>query len=281
MADKRPIGIFDSGIGGLTVLKELQRVLPHENFAYFADTANLPYGEKSPEQIIDFTRNTLSWMQDEIGAKLVIAACHTSSATALDIVSKEFSMPIIGTIYPLVETIMQNDPNSRIGIIATPTSVSSRMHETILRQSGFQGEIHSIACPKFVPLIEAGHIFGPELLRVTNEYLSIFKKLDLNTLIYGCTHYPWISDTIRHVLPDIVEYIDPAVSIAAKASQELFKYKMLNTSNNTLSIDYYSSSSPETLSSQVSLLMCTPKPAVTLKSLTSQKASPTKRAVNQ
>lgn len=281
MLAKRPIGIFDSGIGGLTVLKELQRVLPHEHFVYFADTANLPYGEKTPEQIIDYARRTLTWMRDEIGAKLVIAACHTSSATALDIVSQDFSMPVIGTIYPMVETILQNHQDSRIGIIATPTSVNSRMHENILINSGFQGQVHSISCPKFVPLIESGHIFGPELLRIANEYLSVFKKMDLNTLIYGCTHYPWIADTIRHVLPDTVDYIDPAVSIAAKASQELYKHRLINTSNNKVKLDFYCSGLPETLSSQVSLLMSVPKPVVALKELASHDPIPQKRAVNE
>lgn len=281
MGDKRPIGIFDSGIGGLTVLKELLQALPHENFIYFADTANLPYGEKSPEQIIDYARRTLTWMQNEIGAKLVIAACHTSSATALDIVSKEFSVPVIGTIYPMVETIMQNHQDARIGIIATPTSVSSRTHENILVQSGFKGPIHSISCPRFVPLIESGHIFGPELLRITSEYLSIFKKYNLNTLIYGCTHYPWIAETIQQTLPKTITYIDPAASIATKAYQDLYKYNIVNTSGDKLTVDFYCSGSPDILSSQVSLLMSIPKPLVTLKVLSARSWTPLKSAVNE
>ena len=281
MSDKRPIGIFDSGIGGLTVLKELQRALPHEHFVYFADTANLPYGEKTPEQIIGYARQTLAWMQNEIGAKLVIAACHTSSATALDIFSKDFSIPVIGTIYPLVETIMQNHQDARIGIIATPTSVNSRTHENILIKAGFKGQIQSISCPRFVPLIESGHIFGPELLRITYEYLSIFKEMDINTLVYGCTHYPWIADTIRQILPETVAYIDPAASIATKSFQQLYKYKILNTLNDKVKVDFYCSGSPETFSSQVSLLMSVPKPLVTLKVLTDQTPFPQKRAVNE
>jgi len=280
MTDKRPIGIFDSGIGGLTVLKELQRVLPHEHFVYFADTANLPYGEKTPEQIIDYARRTLTWMEDGIGAKLVIAACHTSSATALDVVSKDFSVPVIGAIYPMVETIMQNHRDARIGIIATPTSVNSRTHENILLNSGFKGHIHSISCPRFVPLIESGHIFGPELLRVSHEYLSAFEEHHLNALVYGCTHYPWIADTLQQILPNTVSFIDPAASIAAKASQDLYKYKILNTLSNKAATDFYCSGSPETLSSQISLLMSISKPLVTLKLLTEHPSLPHKIAVN-
>lgn len=281
MHTKKPIGVFDSGIGGLTVLKELQRTLPHEHFVYFADTANLPYGEKTPDQIIEYTRRTLTWMQNEIGAKLVIAACHTSSATALDIVSQEFTIPVIGTIYPMIETVLQHHQDSRIGIIATPTSVDSRMHENILRNSGFEGCLYSISCPKFVPIIESGRISGPELLRATNEYLHIFREMELNTLIYGCTHYPWIADTIRHVLPSTVDFIDPAEHIAAKASQELYKYKIVNTSNFKTKTDFYCSGSPDRFSAQLNLLMSIPKPEVTLVHFENSTSFPEKRAVNQ
>jgi glutamate racemase len=281
MLAKQPIGIFDSGIGGLTVLRKLQDALPHEHFVYFADTANLPYGEKTPDQIIDYARQTLTWMQNEIGAKLVVAACHTSSATALDIVTPEFNIPIVGTIYPMVETILKNHQNSRIGIIATPTSVNSRMHENILLKSGFQGQIHSIGCPKFVSIIESGRISGPELLRCAREYLDAFKTEGLNTLIYGCTHYPWIAETIQQVLPTGVISLDPAEHIAAKVAQELYKYKILNTSWDKLKVHFYSSSAPERFSAQVNLLLSIPNPEVTLVNLADIHLPYQKRVVNQ
>jgi glutamate racemase len=281
MLAKQPIGIFDSGIGGLTVLRKLQSALPQEHFVYFADTKNLPYGEKTPEQIIEFARQTLSWMQNEVNAKLVVAACHTSSATALDIVAQEYQIPIVGTIYPMVETLIEHHQNRRLGIIATPTSVSSRMHETILRKSGFQGDIYSISCPKFVPIIETGRISGPELLRVTREYIDIFKNEHLNTLIYGCTHYPWIADTISQVLPTGVDFIDPAEHIAAKVSQELYKYKILNTSWEKLKVHFYCSSLPERFASQINLLLSIPSPEVTLINFADIDLSHKKIAVNQ
>jgi glutamate racemase len=280
MVDKRPIGIFDSGIGGLTVLKELQRALPHEHFVYFADTANLPYGEKTPEQIIDYARRTLAWMQDDIGVKLIIAACHTSSATALDVVSNDFSVPVIGTIYPMVESIMQNHQDARIGIIATQTSVNSRTHENVLVRSGFKGYIRSISCPRFVPLIESGDISGPELLRVSHEYLSAFKEHNLNALVYGCTHYPLIADTLQQIVPETVSFIDPAASIATKAFQELYNHKMLNVLTVSSKTEFYCSGSPESFSSQISLLMSTPKPVVTVKVLTGDNPFIQELAVN-
>ncbi|MBM3468539.1 MAG: glutamate racemase [Alphaproteobacteria bacterium] len=281
MMERQPIGVFDSGIGGLTVLKKLQTVLPHENFVYFADTAHLPYGEKTPEQIIDYARKIIGWMQNEVGVKLVVAACHTSSAIALDTVAEDVSIPVIGTIYPMIETILNNHLNKRIGLIATPASVRSKMHENIIVKAGFKGEFHSISCPNFVPLIENGHIFGPELIRNTTEYLRIFSERELNTLIYGCTHYPLIAETIEQVLPESTEFIDPAEHMAKKVSQELYNKKIINISNEAGKVDFYSSSDPEKLSAQVNLLLSIPKPSVTLKYLSESTETPQKLVVNQ
>lgn len=281
MQAKQPIGIFDSGIGGLTVLRKLQNALPHEQFVYFADAANLPYGEKTPEQIVGFARQTLSWMQNEIGAKLVVAACHTSSTTALDLVASEFNIPIVGTIYPMVENLLTHYQNRRIGIIATPTSVNSRMHENILINAGYEGHLISISCPKFVPIIESGRITGPELLRSAYEYLEVFHKESLNTLIYGCTHYPWIEDTVQQVLPTGVDFLDPAEHIAAKVSQELYKHKILNTSWDKLKVKFYTSGDAKRFSSQINLLLSIPSPEVKHIDLNGTSLHYPQRVVNQ
>lgn len=281
MGKKKPIGVFDSGIGGLTVLKALQRLLPHENFVYFADTAHLPYGEKTPDQIMTYTRQILTWMQNDIGVKLVVAACNTSSSVALETLSAEFSIPIIGTIHPMVETVLLRHQASRIGIIATPTSVDSRMHERVLRQSGFEGVLCSIPCPRFVPIIESGRIFGPELRRAAYEYLDIFQKENLDTLIYGCTHYPWAADTIQQVLPETVCFVDPAEPIAAKVSQELYKNKAIHISLQKGAVDFYCSQAPERFSTQVSLLLSIPQPNVTFIDLGGHGILSEKMVVNQ
>jgi glutamate racemase len=281
MKAKQPIGIFDSGIGGLTVLRKLQNALPHEQFVYCADAANLPYGDKTPEQIISYARQTLNWMQNEMGTKLVVAACHTSSATALDTVSNEFDIPIVGTIYPMVENLLAHYQNRRIGIIATPTSVNSRMHESILMKAGYQGHITSISCPNFVPIIESGRISGPELLRSAREYLEVFHSDKLDTLIYGCTHYPWISDIIQQLLPMGVDFIDPAEHIASKVSQELYKHKMLNTSWDKAKVKFYTSGDTDRFSSQVNLLLSIPNPEVAYVNLADMPSTYPQRVVNQ
>lgn len=281
MHSKQPIGIFDSGIGGLNVLRKLEGVLPHEHFVYFADSAHLPYGDKTPEQIISYARKTITWMRDDIGVKLVVAACNTSSATALDLIQDEFNIPIVGTIYPMVETILEFHQNKTLGIIATPTSVESKMHENILRKAGFEGEVYSIPCPKFVPIIESGRIEGPELLRVTTEYLNIFRDKNIDTLIYGCTHYPWIEEVIRQVLPPSVGTIDPAENMVAKVAQELYKHKLLNTSWDKASPRFYCSSDPDRFATQLNLLLNLPKPEVTLVNLMDDDFTNQKIAVNQ
>lgn len=227
----KPIGIYDSGVGGLTVLKALQRQLPHENFVYFADTAHLPYGDKTPLQIMHYTNAILTWMQDVAKVKMVVAACHTSSAIALPTLSPKFSMPIIGTIEPLVSAI---DQAAKIGIIATPATTTSLMHEQVFRQHSFTGTILTIGCPTFVPLIEAGLAQGQLNAILLQEhaaaYLTPFHSHQLNTLIYGCTHYPLIKSIIEPLLPTGVHCIDPAEIIAKQVAHTLEQYHLQNTS---------------------------------------------------
>lgn len=258
----RPIGIFDSGVGGLTVLKALHHAMPNERLIYFADTANVPYGEKTPEQIKTFSRQILTWMQNELGVKLVIAACHTSSALALSEVAQEFSMPIIGTIDPTVDAIIQDASHTRIGIIATPASANNLTHQMALQKSGYNGFIHTIACQAFVPLIEAGNVHGEALHDITREYLQPFHALNLTTLIYGCTHYPWIAHVIAQHLPANVVCIDPANHIVNKTQQTLAHHSLLNSVNQATTIDFYCSAHPIQFAKMASQFLSIPVPAV-------------------
>jgi len=232
----RPIGIYDSGIGGLTVLKTLIEQLPNEKFIYFADTANLPYGNKTPGEIIQFSHNIISWFQNTMQTKLVIAACHTSSALALNKLSDNtanFDIPIIGTIYPMLNTIINSKQHNNIGIIATKASIESKIHENIFKAHGFNGKIVSISCPNFVPIIEADSIDHKELDYHAEIYLREFIKEDLDTLIFGCTHYPLIKTNIAKLLPKHIKYIDPAEHIARDTIALLTNNNLLNSLNQT------------------------------------------------
>ncbi len=244
----KPIGIYDSGVGGLTVLKELTQKFPHENFIYFADTKHLPYGDKSKEQITQYSHDIVSGFQNTMNAKMAIAACNTSSALALDTISNDFHIPIIGTIYPLLHHIHEA---KTIGIIATQASANSRMHEKIFKNHGFKGEVISVGCPKFTPLIEEGDFDSAKLQECASEYLSIFQSQKIDTLIYGCTHYPFIKNLIESLLPPFIKYIDPAHYIAQEVK------KILPQESEIGSIQYYCSSNPELFSKKLRNLMGT------------------------
>jgi glutamate racemase len=259
-----PIGLFDSGIGGLTVLKAMRSLMPGEDIVYFADTANLPYGTKSPDQIKGYARKTLRWMQDDIGVKMGIAACNTSSALALDTITPEFHIPLIGTITPMilaVQNLMIADP--RIGILATPASVASSAHERALRASGFSGVIMPISCPEFVPLIEANQLLSPPLKACAHEYLKPFLEKNLNTLIYGCTHYPFLDPLLKTLLPSSTTFIDPAESMA-QAAYETLKTKRDLSDHKTGTVTFYTSAAPQDFAAKLSRLM--PEFKINLKS---------------
>lgn len=252
---RRPIGLFDSGVGGLTVLQTLRAQLPHENIVYFGDSANLPYGTKSPEQIIQFTTNIITWMRDVVGAKLVVAACHTSSGIAAHAISHEPSLPLIWTMLPVLNVVRHNNAHRRLGIIATPASAQNKTHETFLRAHNFDGHIVSIGCPDFVPLIESGRLDGPELVAAATEYLQPFHDHLLDTLIYGCTHYPLIKEIITPLLAPSVLCIDPAEQIATEAHQTLVSNNMLNQSTELGTTSFYCSGPVEEFALKVRQLM--------------------------
>jgi len=237
----RPIGLYDSGVGGLTVLKEFRKQFPHETFVYFADTLNLPYGQKTKGQIVDYSRTILSWFQNTINAKMVIAACHTSSALALDELAPQFEIPVIGTIYPLLKEVIHDDSPRRLGIIATPVSAESRTHETLLRANGFSGEILSIGCKDFVPLIESGRLDSQELFDSVAATLKPFETFKPDALIFGCTHYPFIKPIIESILHSSVQYIDPAATMAREAHLWLEQNRLHNASREPSTLQFYCS----------------------------------------
>lgn len=239
---RKPIGVYDSGIGGLTVLSLLHKKFPHEDFIYFADTANVPYGPKTPEQITDFSRAIVEWMCNEMGVKLVVAACHTSSGIALEQLAPNYTVPLIGTMMPVANAVRANNAlHQRIGVIATQASVNRRAHEQVLRAHGFDGELVSIACPEFVPLIESGVIDEVALSLYAREYLKPFYDQRLDTLIYGCTHYPLIADIIKAALPRTIHYIDPAEHIAREVDAYLSQNALYNDSPEPGKTSFYCS----------------------------------------
>lgn len=213
-----PIGVFDSGVGGLTVLNALKRQLPNESFVYFGDTAHVPYGNRSQSEIQELVRQILTWMVKQ-PIKMAIMACNTSSALALDAVRGEFPVPILGVILPGARAAVQQ--GRRIGVIATPATVASKCYERAILEVNPAVEVFQMACPEFVPLIEANQIQHPQTRQVVWERLRPLLDAQIDTLVYGCTHYPHLAPIIHELLNDSVTLIDPAVHMATAAAQEL------------------------------------------------------------
>ncbi len=221
-----PIGVFDSGVGGLTVWRELRRRLPQESIIYFGDTARVPYGDRSRAEILQFGHEIVEWLVS-CPVKLIVVACNTSSALALDRLREECPVPILGLILPGAREAVQR--GQRIGVIATPATVASGAYTQALLEIATE-EARSVgcreqACPEFVPLIESGCWQDPDLHStiqdVAREYLQPLLDRSIDTLIYGCTHYPLLDPILRPLLPAGIQIVDPAIALVEAVVQEL------------------------------------------------------------
>lgn len=222
----RRIGVFDSGVGGLTVLRELYRQLPHESILYFADTARLPYGTRSKSEIIQFGFEILSWMVQQ-DVKMVVLACNTSDALALETLRNEFDIPILGLILPGARAAVQQ--GRRIGVIATPATAASNAYRRAILEIEPTAEVWQVGCPEFVPLVEQNRINDAYTKEVASQYLMPLLGQNIDTLVYGCTHYPHLSPVLQQILPREVNLVDPAVHLVAAAAQELDLMGLKNT----------------------------------------------------
>ncbi|MGI2901744.1 glutamate racemase [Tolypothrix sp. VBCCA 56010] len=223
---RAPIGIFDSGVGGLTVLRQLYRQLPNESIIYFGDTARLPYGIRSQAEILQYVREILTWMQQQ-QVKMVIMACNTSSALALETVREEFNLPIKGVILPGARAAVQQ--GKRIGVIATPATAKSNAYRQAILEIDPDVQVWQVGCPEFVPLIEQNRIQDPYTTDVARSYLEPLIQQQIDTLVYGCTHYPHLEPVLRSLLPSSVKLVDPAVHVVAACTQELNLLGLKNT----------------------------------------------------
>lgn len=220
MGDSRPIGVFDSGLGGLTVLKEIHALLPKESTVYLGDTARVPYGNRSTESIIKFTIESINTLLRH-QVKAVIIACGTSSSVALKEVRSHFSLPLIGVIEPASAQAAATTNTNQVGIIGTNATINSKSFETKIKDINPNISTFSTACPLFVPIIEEG--IDPDHPIVTNTikyYLQPFSEKNIDTLVLGCTHYPLIATQIQSFLPT-VKLINVGVSLAHTLKQTL------------------------------------------------------------
>ncbi len=223
---EKPIGIFDSGIGGLTVYRALKKLLPSERFVYLGDTARLPYGTKSPATIIRFSLENTEFLLN-FHIKALVVACNTSSSVALEELKRKYShLVIIGVIEPSARMALKLSPGKRIGVIGTEATIRSGKYQNFLREKG--AVVFSKACPLFVPLVEEGWINHPVTRAVAKEYLSEFRD-KIDTLILGCTHYPVIKEAIREAVGEDKILVESGEAVGMELRRILSEKNLLRS----------------------------------------------------
>ena len=227
MDKNAPIGVFDSGVGGLTVAREIMRQIPNERIVYFGDTARVPYGSKSKDNIIKFSRQIIRFLQTE-NVKAIVIACNTASALALDEMQQEFDLPILGVVKPGAKVAVETTANKRIGLIGTEANIRSGVYTRYIKSLDDEAKVFEKACPLFVPLVEEGWLHDDITLQVASRYLEELKEKDIDTLIMGCTHYPLIRSTIRKVMGDKVNLLNPAYENAIELKNLLERDNLAN-----------------------------------------------------
>ena len=223
-----PIGVFDSGVGGLTVAREIMRHLPNENIVYFGDTARVPYGSKSRDNIIRYSRQIIHFLQTK-GVKAIVIACNTASALALDVVRDEIEIPIIGVVEPGARAALEMSETHRIGVIGTEATIRSCMYEKIIRKLNPEASVVEMACPLFVPLVEEGFAKHDVTKEIIDYYLAPLLETDIDSLILGCTHYPLLRSRIREYVGDRITLVNPAYETAMDLRALLQARNMENT----------------------------------------------------
>ncbi|MBU0687743.1 MAG: glutamate racemase [Candidatus Margulisbacteria bacterium] len=221
-----PIGIFDSGVGGLTVFRELQRQLPNEDIIYIADTARVPYGGRSPQEIIKINHQIINYLIKQ-GVKLIIMACGTSSAIAYPVVKDEYKTGIISLIGPGSRAAIQASRNGYVGVIATVGTIESEAYQKRIVELHSDAEVTAVATPLLVPLVEGGFIDADETRRVLKEYLAPIIEKGCDTLILGCTHYPHLAKLIKAVVGPGITLVDPAIRAVEETKKLLTKRSLL------------------------------------------------------
>lgn len=240
--DKRPIGVFDSGLGGLTVLKELTKLMPNENYIFFGDTKRVPYGDKSMDEIHKFALEDSNFMRLK-GVKLLVVACNTMSVNSLDLIREENKLPTIGVIKQAANMIL-NYPNVKKAlVIATNFTSKNKSYEREIKAIRPDIEITSKPTPDLVPLIESGRAGSSEAKKTLKFYLED-EKDNIDCLILGCTHYPVLKDAISEILPSTL-ILNPSLALAKACKEFLHSEKMLNGEENDGKIEYYVSKNPE------------------------------------
>jgi glutamate racemase len=225
--DPRPVGVFDSGVGGLTVLHECLVTLPHEDFVYLGDHARLPYGPRPLDEVRDFSREIGAFLERQ-DVKLIVVACNTATSAALPQLQAELTVPVLGVITPEAHAAVQTTRNRRVGLLATQGTVDSGRYASLVRALDAGVSFHPVACPRLVPLIESDDPYGPETEEAVREYVAPLKEAAVDTVILGCTHYPLIRPILQRVFGRDVALVFSAEETAHEVAETLARKGMEN-----------------------------------------------------
>ncbi|MCI8516368.1 MAG: glutamate racemase [Hungatella sp.] len=215
-----PIGVFDSGVGGLTVAREIMRRMPRERIIYFGDTARLPYGSKSQDTVLRYSRQIIRFLMTK-QVKAIVIACNTASAYALTAMERELDIPIIGVIRAGAKTAVEVTRNGKIGVIGTEATINSGIYADVMRQMRPDIQVTGKSCPLFVPLVEEGLLHDSVTDEIASRYLSVLKGRFVDTLVMGCTHYPLIRSTLGRLMGEDVVLVNPAYETSVELKRLL------------------------------------------------------------
>ncbi|MBR5577516.1 MAG: glutamate racemase [Lachnospiraceae bacterium] len=233
-----PIGVFDSGVGGLTVVREIMRQIPKERIIYFGDTARVPYGGKSKEIVTRYSEQIVRFLESQ-QVKAIVVACNTASAYALEKIEKKSKIPVIGVVKPGAKTAAEVTVNGKIGVIATEGTIRSEIYKRYIEELKTEAEVIGKACPLFVPLVEEGLLEDPVTDEIAQRYLSVLIDSGIDTLILGCTHYPLIRRTVGRVMGEQVRLVNPAYETALELKNLLQEKELLQDEKPMLGTNQY------------------------------------------
>ncbi|HEX6693147.1 MAG TPA: glutamate racemase [Longimicrobiales bacterium] len=241
--DPRPIGVFDSGIGGLTVVRELRRQLPSESIVYFGDTARVPYGAKSPATVARYSQEAAAFLLSR-DVKMVVIACNTATAHAFDILESTLPVPVVGVIEPGARAAVDASRTGRIGVIGTAGTIRSGAYDLAVRRRLDTARVYAQPCPLFVPLVEEGKCEGEAARIIAAEYLEPLREMDVDVLILGCTHYPLLRPLLAEIMGGETVLVDSAEQTAVDVARVLDAHGLRNPGNVAGSCTFIASDSP-------------------------------------
>ena len=267
MSLNKAIGVIDSGIGGLTVVKEILRQLPKEEILYIGDTARCPYGPRPQEEVRSYTWEMINYLLDK-KIKMLVIACNTATAVVLEEAKKELPIPVIGVIHPGSISALKATKNDHVGVIGTLGTINSQEYEKTLTSINNELIVESLACPLFVPLVERGLFDGEEAYEVVRNSLAPLMTTNIDTLILGCTHYPLLSNVIQEVIGQNIEIISSGDETAREVSALLYHKELLYTGNRIPNHTFFTTGEEEKFKAFARQWLETSMPLVTTISLT-------------